>query len=205
VSGTRSPAEPAHRLFVAVPVPQATREACHALIEPIRTTPFGRSARWVHLDTLHVTLRFLGDTDPLLVPEVTAAVATAVAPNPAFMIRLAGAGSFPAGGRKIRALWLGIAEGGPALAAIVDGLRGPLAALGWPAEEREFRPHLTVARTDRAGIRETALTAQALEAAAADWTTSFVAERVVLFRSHLGGGPPRHQPVVEVGLRVPEG
>ena len=47
----------------------------------------------------------------------------------------------------------------------------PLARLGWPAEARPFRPHLTVARTDATGIRDAALTAQALEAAAEDWTT----------------------------------
>jgi 2'-5' RNA ligase len=189
------------RLFVAVPVPLATRAACRELIEPIRTTPFGRFARWVQLDTLHVTLRFLGDTAPDLVPAVAAAVERALAGREAFDVRLAGAGSFPPSGRKIRALWLGIERGADELAWLVDALVPPLAALGWPAEDRPFRPHLTVARTDATGIRDAALTAQALEAAAETWATSFVADRVVLFRSHHGGGPLRHEPIAEVALR----
>ena len=190
------------RLFVAVPVPPATRAACRDLIEPIRTTPFGRFARWVQLDTLHVTLRFLGDTAPDLVPGVAEAVEAALTHHRAFDIRLAGAGSFPPSGRKIRALWLGIERGADDLGSLVDALTPPLAALGWPAETRPFRPHLTVARTDATGIRDAALTAQALEAAAESWSTSFVADRVVLFQSRLGGGPARHEPVSEVVLQA---
>ncbi|HEY3336825.1 MAG TPA: RNA 2',3'-cyclic phosphodiesterase [Candidatus Limnocylindrales bacterium] len=198
-------AEAPHRLFVAVPVPATTRDACRALIEPVRTLPYGRYARWVHLDTLHVTLRFLGDTAPERVPDVIAAVRDGVGDRPAFEVRLGGAGAFPPDGHKIRALWLGIAEGADGLGSIVEDLVAPLARLGWPAETRPFRPHLTVARTDRTGIRDAALIAQALEGVAADWTTSFVADRVILFRSHLGGGPPRHEPVDEILLRATEG
>ena len=198
-------AEAFHRLFVAVPVPAETREACHALIEPVRTLPFGRYARWVHLDTLHVTLRFLGDTAPDRVPAVVDAVREGVGERPAFGVRLGGAGSFPPEGRKIRALWLGIVDGATQLGSIVDDLSPPLARLGWPAEARPFRPHLTVARTDATGIRDAALTAQALEAAAEEWTTAFTVDRVVLFRSHLGGGPPRHEPLDEILLGAPDG
>ena len=201
-SSTVADAAAPQRLFVAVPVPHATRVACRELIEPIRTTPFGRFARWVQLDTLHVTLRFLGDTAPGLVPAVVAAVDGALAGREAFDIRLAGAGSFPPSGRKIRALWLGIERGADELGALVDALVPSLATLGWPAEDRPFRPHLTVARTDATGIRDAALTAQALEAAAEAWSTSFTADRVVLFRSHRGGGPPRHEPVSEVVLQA---
>jgi 2'-5' RNA ligase len=42
--------------------------------------------------------------------------------------------------------------------------------------------------------------AEALGRAAAGWRTSFRADRVILYRSHLGGGPPRHEAVVEVPL-----
>ena len=198
-------AEALHRLFVAVPVPAETREACHALIEPVRTLPFGRYARWVHLDTLHVTLRFLGDTPPDRVAAVVDAVREGVGERPAFGVRLGGAGSFPPEGRKIRALWLGIIDGSTQLGSIVEDLAPPLARLGWPAEARPFRPHLTVARTDATGIRDAALTAQALEAAAEEWATAFTVDRVVLFRSHLGGGPPRHEPLDEILLGAPEG
>jgi 2'-5' RNA ligase len=193
------------RLFVAVPVPPETREQVRELIEPIRAQPFGAAPRWVHLETLHVTLRFLGDAPADEVPDVAQAVLAAVDGTPAFDVRLAGAGAFPLRGRKIRALWLGIADGGPELARLSATLTERLALLGWPADVKPFAPHLTVARTDRASIADGALASQALEAAAAGWSTSFQAGAVVLYRSVLGGGPPRHDPVETVVLHAPEG
>jgi 2'-5' RNA ligase len=194
----------AQRLFVAVPVPPETRDAVRALLEPVRLERFGRSVRWVHLDTLHLTLRFLGDTEPDRVSDAREALREAVAGRASFTVRLAGAGSFPPGARKIRAVWLGIALGADQLGRIADALGGSLAARGWDAEPRPYRPHVTVGRTDAAAIRDAALASQALEAAAEAWSTSFVAERVVLYRSHLGSGPVRHEAIDEVSL-VAEG
>jgi 2'-5' RNA ligase len=192
-----------HRLFVAVPVPDETRAAVRELLEPIRAQPFGRAVRWVHLDTLHLTLRFLGDTEPERVDEVRAAVRESAAGRAAFAVQLAGAGSFPPGGRKIRAVWLGIARGSDELAGIADRVGGSLLARGWEPDARPYRPHVTVGRTDATGIRDAGLASQMLEAAAEDWSTSFLADRVVLYRSHLGGRPPRHEPIEDVLLAAP--
>lgn len=193
--------ESAHRLFIAVPVPPAALEACRALLDEVRRGPAGRGARWVRTENLHLTVRFLGATDPARVPIVGDAVHAAAAGRAAFRVRLAGAGGFPSLGRP-RALWLGIVEGAPELAAINAALDGPLAALGWEPESRPFRPHLTVARTDAASIRDGATAAAALQAAAASWATTFDATRVVLYRSHLRAGPPVYEPVVEVPLEA---
>jgi 2'-5' RNA ligase len=193
------------RLFVAIPVPPETREQVSGLIEPIRGQPFGAGPRWVQLDTLHVTLRFLGDTPADEVPGIARAVIAAADGMPAFEVRLAGAGAFPAHARKIRVLWLGIADGGHELAALASALTTSLAPLGWPTDVKPFAPHLTVARTDRTPIADAALASQALEAAAEGWSTAFRATTVVLYSSVLGGGPPRHDPVETVVLRAPSG
>jgi 2'-5' RNA ligase len=193
------------RLFIAIPVPPETREQVRQLIEPIRAQPFGAAPRWVQLDTLHVTLRFLGDAPEDEVPDVALAVLAAIDGTAAFDVRLSGAGAFPLHGRKIRALWLGIGDGASELARLSAALTEPLAALGWPADVKPFAPHLTVARTDRASIADGALASQALEAAAVDWSATFRAQAVVLYHSVLGGGPPRHDPVETVVLRASAG
>jgi RNA 2',3'-cyclic 3'-phosphodiesterase len=191
--------EGAYRLFVAVPVPPDALEACRSLIDGVRRGPAGRGARWVRTDNLHLTLRFLGDTPPARAPAVAEAVRRAAAASVEFEVRLAGAGAFPSLGRP-RALWLGIVQGAAELGAIAAALEAPLAELGWPAEGRPFRPHLTVARTDAASIAAGAEAAALLVAAAAGWETAFRADRVVLYRSHLRAGPPIYEPVVEVAL-----
>ncbi|MEI7744454.1 MAG: RNA 2',3'-cyclic phosphodiesterase [Chloroflexota bacterium] len=192
-------AEAPWRLFVAVPLPAASVEATRSLIEEVRAGPLGRVPRWVHVDTLHLTVRFLGETPPDLAPDVAIAVRDALAGWRAFDVELAGAGMFP-GPRKPRTLWLGIEHGAEEMGALADALDAPLEPLGWPADERAYRPHLTVARLDASSPSAGVEVAGRLVAAATGWRTAFRADRVVLYRSRLGDGSPRHEPLVEIPL-----
>ena len=62
-------AERPDRLFVAVPLPPEPLAACKALIDGVRGGPLGDVPRWVHVDNLHLTVRFLGETPPDLTPD----------------------------------------------------------------------------------------------------------------------------------------
>jgi 2'-5' RNA ligase len=116
-----------------------------------------------------------------------------------FEVVLAGAGAFP-GDRRPRAIWLGIERGAEELGTISRALDAALVLTGMPSDDRPFRPHLTVARTDAAGTSGSLAVADALREAAAGWRVTFTADRVVLYRSHLGGGPPRYEAVHEAQL-----
>lgn len=192
-------AERPHRLFVAVPLPPEPLAACQALIDGVRAGPLGDVPRWVHLANLHLTVRFLGETPPDVVPDVALAVQDAFAGAPAFDVVLAGGGAFPAS-HKPRALWLGIEQGADRLGALADALNPALEPLGWPPDHRPYRPHLTVARLDSASIAQGGAVADELRAASSGWRTAFRAMRVVLYRSHLGGGLPRYEPIYEARL-----
>ncbi len=194
-------AERPDRLFVAVPLPPGPLAACRTLIDAVRVGPLGDVPRWVHLENLHLTVRFLGETPPDLTPDAALAVRDALEGFRAFDVVLAGAGSFPEA-RKPRALWLGIEQGAAELGALADALDPALEPLGWPRDDRPYRPHLTVARLDRSSISSSEVIADELRAAAADWQTSFRVDRVVFYRSHLGGGPPRYEALVEVTLHA---
>ncbi len=192
-------AEQAQRLFIAVALPPGPLEACRQVIDAVRTTSLGRDARWVRSESLHLTVRFLGDTPPDLVPDVGLAVLDAAAALEPFRVELAGAGAFP-DGRHPRTLWLGVDRGNDGLERLMDALEAPLDRLGWPPDPRARRPHLTVARTDAARGEVSHAIAEALARAAAGWRTGFDATAVTLFRSHLGGGPPRYEALVEASL-----
>lgn len=192
-------AEPEQRLFVAVALPADARAACRSVIDPVRLTERGRVARWVGTASLHLTVRFLGDTPPDLVPDVGLAVCEAAATLRPFQVEIAGAGAFP-DGRHPRTLWLGVARGNDGLVALMDALEAPLERLGWPPDRRDRRPHLTVARTDAARGEVSHALADALARSADGWRTGFEATALTLFRSHLDGGPPRHERLVEAPL-----
>jgi 2'-5' RNA ligase len=196
------------RLFFAVPLPVDAIRAVAALVEGVRATdgvavvgPARRrgalDVRWVRLDDLHLTLRFLGPTPEDRLPELGAAVHEVATNGRPFDVRLAGAGAFPSPERP-RALWLGVAEGTVELAEVAAGLDSALVALGWPADERPFRPHLTLARSD--GVRAGPRLARRLMASAEGFSISWRAERLVMFESLTGGGRARYVPLVDARL-----
>jgi 2'-5' RNA ligase len=153
--------------------------------------------RWVRLEGIHVTLRFLGPTAAERLPEVVAAVDRAATAARACDVRIGGAGAFPSP-RRPRALWLGITEGAEALADAAQALDRELEPLGWAPEQRPFRAHLTLARAD--GRREGPLVAEVLAEQAAGLDVAFRADRLTLFESLTGGGPARYVARHEVVL-----
>jgi 2'-5' RNA ligase len=191
---------PGRRLFVAVPLPPETTAIVAALVEAVRRDGVpdgGRDVRWVRLEGLHVTLRFIGPTPEDRVDAARDAVLAAAGAVDAFDIAIGGAGSFPPFARP-RALWLGLREGEESLVTLAREVDRALIAAGWVLDEKAFRAHLTLARSD--GVPAGAAIAERLVAAAADFHTRFRAERIGLFESLTGGGPARYQPIEMVDL-----
>jgi 2'-5' RNA ligase len=187
------------RLFVAIPIPSPVRDAVTALVDRVRSAadPDARDVRWVRLDGLHLTLRFLGPTEEENVAGVAAAVDQTARRVRPFEVVIAGGGAFPSVSRP-RALWLGVAEGVSELAAAAVALDDALAEAGWSRDERPYRPHLTLARSD--GVRSGPAAARRLIEAAAAVREPFRAESLVLFESISGGGPARYVPLHEASL-----
>jgi len=187
------------RLFFAVPVPADARGRVGELMDHVQHgVGDGRARiRWVRVDGLHLTLRFLGPT-PATMLEALQAGADALARSAApFEAQLSGGGAFPSLARP-RSLWIGVREGAEPLAALADGLTAAAADCGLFLDTRPFAAHLTIARTD--GVRLAPAAAHALEAAADDLDVRFAVDRIVLFRSILGGGPARYEALHEAPL-----
>ena len=179
------PDGPAQRLFLAVEVPRPATEVVAAAIQPWREA--FPNARWVPPENWHVTLKFLGRTPAHLVPWVEEIVGGIVAVHPPDTARVLGLGAFPSA-QRARVLWAGIDDPENGLGALVADLEAGLAE-EFRAEMRRFHPHLTVARSEPP-LR--------LPEAYADTPLAsepFVADRVVLFRSHLQGRSTRYEPL----------
>jgi RNA 2',3'-cyclic 3'-phosphodiesterase len=183
------------RLFIAVPLPEDARRAVADLVARIRAeveaADEGRNApvRWVRMDGIHLTLRFLGPAPVDRVPSLGATLDGLAGDHGPIDLRIGGGGAFPTPQRP-RTLWLAVSQGEQALQAVATDLAARLVASGWPPEERPFRPHLTLARAD--GRRAGPATARALIRHATGFDLSFTADRVTLFESVTGGGPARY-------------
>jgi 2'-5' RNA ligase len=192
---------PGRRLFVAVPLPADLTSSVASLVEQIRAEGLagrGRDVRWVRLDSLHLTLRFLGPTLDDRVEAAASAVRVTAQDASAFEASIGGAGAFPSAHRP-RALWLGIRLGAGDLAALAGSVDRALTAAGWELDPKPYTAHLTLARSD--GVRAGALIGARLTELAEGLDIRFRADRIGLYESLTGGGPARYEPLEISELR----
>jgi len=128
------------RLFIALDIDEAIRERIARFMDGVRG--FAENARWVQPESLHLTLKFIGEQPEAAVEQIKQALGTIRAS--AAEIQFRGYGFFPTP-KSARVFWVGM-ESGPQLAALARAIDDQTASLGIPKEERAFSPHLTLAR-----------------------------------------------------------
>lgn len=111
--------------------------------------------RWTRPDRLHLTLKFIGEIDNRLLPQLCTSVRDACLGVAPFRLGIAGLGAFPKD-KAPRVLWAGISEGAEQLRELAERLEMHLAELGIPRESRLYTPHLTLGRFGRGASKESA-------------------------------------------------
>jgi 2'-5' RNA ligase len=128
------------RLFIALDIDDAIRERLTRFMDGVRN--FAPDARWVKAESLHVTLKFIGEQPDAVVENTKQALAAISEPTTEINFR--GYGFFPTA-KSARVFWVGM-EAAPQLAALASAIDGKMGVLGIPKENRAFSPHLTLAR-----------------------------------------------------------
>ncbi len=106
----------------------------------------GVRVRWTSPENLHLTMKFLGDTDPALVPMLRTTLDELVTPLFPFEVEARGLGFFP-GPKKPRIIWTGFdKQSAEVLSLLQQALERDLEELGFEKEHRAFRPHVTLGR-----------------------------------------------------------
>lgn len=170
------------RLFLAIPVPPAVRDALADVMAQMRRSARAR-VRWAPSEGIHATLHFLGQHDDSAVSRLDERIAPLGAHFRSVEARLGGVGFFPDAARP-RVVWVGIAEDGSVLQTLRDQLGREIHDLGFDVDARPWSPHLTLARLD------VPLPASAFVAAVPD--VRFLVDRFCLYRSDLTPGGARY-------------
>jgi len=128
------------RIFIGIDLDDAIRLKIARFLEGV--SGFAPEARWVRPESLHITLKFIGEQKP----EQVAAIGQRLRKiqSEPIEIGLSGHGFFPTA-KAPRVFWIGI-QAGPALANLAWQIDTAVNELGVPREERAFSPHLTLAR-----------------------------------------------------------
>lgn len=138
------------RAFIAIDISEAVRQKLVAAQQGLAAT--GAQLRLVEPENVHVTVKFLGDIQDDKVAAVADAIRAAVNGMRQFDITAHGIGAFP-GLKYIRVVWAGVSEGYENVVAVQRNIDRELQKLGFPLE-RDFVPHLTLARVKSAVARE---------------------------------------------------
>ena len=128
------------RLFVALDIAADIRARIQRFVEGI--SGFAPEVRWVRPESLHVTLKFIGEKPDETVEKIKLALSS-VRSKP-LEIAFRECGFFP-GAKLPRILWIGL-NGGPELASLAATIDEAMFALGVPKEIHPFSPHITLAR-----------------------------------------------------------
>ena len=150
-----------------------------------RTSPLHIPGRLVPKENWHFTLRFLGETDQVRYERFLAGLAIVEKKAP-FPIRLAGFGAFPKP-QKATVVWTGVSEGVEDLSLLNEFAEEAAQSAGFEPEERPYRPHLTLSRI-RPPVDVRWLVDEPLDLS---WRNN----EVVVYRSHLGRGGARYEPL----------
>ncbi len=129
------------RLFVALDIPEDIRQRIRTFIAGVRG--FAPDVRWVSPDSLHVTLKFIGEQPDDKLGAIKDALQTVK--GEAMDVSFRSTGFFPTA-KSARVFWIGI-EADPRLAALAGSVDKALEPLGIEREQRAFSAHLTLARS----------------------------------------------------------
>lgn len=131
------------RLFIATPISSEAEKELSRIIGKLKDS--GAAVKWVAPSNIHLTLKFLGDTDEKLLPELKQIIDEVAGNHKQIKSGLGELGAFPNLNRP-RVYWVGLKSGAKELAAIATELENEVHHFGFPKENRPFKSHLTLGR-----------------------------------------------------------
>lgn len=130
------------RAFLALAFDDPMRARLADALERLKSEVAG--VRWLSLETIHLTLRFLGASAPEALERLSIGVAEASRACAPCEARVEGVGFFPSHGPP-HVIWAGLVLPPPVL-QLQEACERAAVAAGFAPESRAFRPHVTLGR-----------------------------------------------------------
>jgi len=133
------------RAFIAIELPEAVQQAIIKQTARLRQNISGELIRWIPVENIHLTLKFLGDVPINHLEFLKQSLIQTADSSSAFDLQIGGLGSFP-NSKLPRLLWMGVLHTPPALNMLHQNIESAMDRLGYKKEDRPFSPHLTLGR-----------------------------------------------------------
>lgn len=181
------------RAFIAIELTPPVHQSLDTVIRLYRGYNL-KAVRWVPVNNIHLTLRFLGDSSPFQLQQIQDHLARLVKNYPPFEMTLKGCGAFP-NKNKPRVLWVG-AHVPPSLILLQKEIETFCRKINFEPEERGFSPHLTLGRVSQsASLDEIEAISRAVQAVNVGIVANFSVHQITLFKSDLNPGGSVYTPL----------
>ena len=188
------------RSFIAIELPSGIKAELAFLEERLKKGqyPF---VKWIDPESIHLTLKFLGNMAPTTVPQIIEAltgVAQGISP---FSLQLGGMGAFP-NFKRPRVVWVGIGGEVEKLALLQGAVDSALFPLNFPPESRAFSAHLTLGRLrERVPPGQIQGFGQWASSVGCETSTSFKVEALSLMKSQLTSSGAIYSQLASIELK----
>ncbi|MBI2860007.1 MAG: RNA 2',3'-cyclic phosphodiesterase [Chloroflexi bacterium] len=190
------------RCFIAIELPAGVK-AVLARLQHRLMSAASAPAKWVDPDSIHLTLKFLGDVSADRIDNISAAMAEAASGIAPLTLQLDKPGAFPSL-KRVQIVWVGLSGDTGPLSQLQQRLESNLARLGFAPESRPFSPHLTLARLrEQASPQERERLGQVIAAGGIEEMSDFTADAVLLMRSQLTGAGAIYSQIAKIFLKQP--
>ncbi|MFZ5998159.1 MAG: RNA 2',3'-cyclic phosphodiesterase [Nitrospirota bacterium] len=137
------------RCFIAIDMSETVKRSLGEVINRVKGS--SKDIRWVPVQNVHLTLKFLGEVQEETIPAIEKSLSSVCAGFKPFSITASGIGAFPSL-KHPATIWVGLDASGE-LEQLARAVDLSMATLGFEKEERQFSPHLTIGRVkDRKNI-----------------------------------------------------
>jgi 2'-5' RNA ligase len=135
------------RAFIAIELPPDIQDCLELISTQLKVQLGEKVVRWVPVENIHLTLKFLGDVSEKNLDVLQEIINAEAASQKKMEISIGRMGAFPKI-RRPRVIWIGV-ESPPELLALQRSIEARTTRVGYPPDEREFSPHLTLGRVSR--------------------------------------------------------
>jgi 2'-5' RNA ligase len=180
------------RTFIAIkitPQPELAK-----IINTLQQELRGEAIKWVELNNMHITVKFLGDTSCGQADQVITALSDVAARFPVFSFDLNGVSFFQKGSQpRVLFVKTGSSE---MLNKLAEEIENDLLSLGYAKESRGFSPHLTIGRIKY--LKERSAFKRVIEKFRQYHLQNELCRQIIFYQSLLKPQGPVYKPLAEL-------
>ncbi|NUM35164.1 MAG: RNA 2',3'-cyclic phosphodiesterase [Candidatus Brocadiae bacterium] len=185
------------RTFIAIPLDQEIKEKITQFQEELKKE-IVKGIKWVEAESLHLTLKFLGDVEESQIDSISQAMNLLLDKHPVFSFKISGLGIFPPHGLP-NVIWAGITTAKDTLRSLSHSLDQEMQKFGVPLEGKEFSPHITLGRAKKGAEIQGDYQKILAEHSALPFGEQQV-KSIILFKSDLQPKGPVYTPLYNLSL-----